>query len=296
MAKHSFIEWKPRGQERVNILSRSIEIIEDYETKGYDLSLRQLYYQLVSKNVIPNNKDEYRKLGDLIKHGRRAGYIDWDMIVDRGRTLDSSPHWESAADVMKTASDIFRLDRWEDQETRLYIMVEKAALIGILWPVCRKYDVPFTALRGYSSESHLYKIARQIRSYIENGQHVKILYLGDHDPSGLDMDRDIEERLRLLGSLGGVDLSRLALTFEQIEELNPPPNYAKVTDSRSKTYIPLYGDKSWELDAVEPSYLAALVENHIKENLDEDLYDQRIALEEMIKEEIEQLADDLGEE
>jgi len=296
MTKRKFIDWKPKKKERIQKLRHAIDIIEEYADQGYDLSVRQLYYQMVARNLIPNNKDEYRKIVDIVKMGRRAGYIDWDMIVDRGRSLDRSAHFNSASDIITMASKIFKLDRWEDQENRVYVMVEKDALSGVLGPVCEKLDVPFTAMKGYSSESHLYKIAREIRAYVEGGQRVYMLYLGDHDPSGLDMDRDIGDRIRLLGGLNDGEVNRLALTFEQIEELKPPPNYAKVTDSRAKDYISQYGESSWELDAIDPPYLAALVETHIRKHLDEDLYDARVELEKQISEELELIAYEVGEE
>lgn len=153
------------------------------------------------------------------------------------------------------------------------LMVEKQALEGVLEPVCRKWDIGFTANKGYSSSSAMYEVGKRLVSKARR-KELHVLYLGDHDPSGIDMTRDVEERLQLF-SKAAVTVHRIALNMDQVSRYNPPENPAKITDSRAADYIKRYGRSSWELDALEPRTLVQLVETKIKGLLDEDLFNSR---------------------
>lgn len=120
-----------------------------------------------------------------------------------------------------------------------------------------------------------------------------ILHLGDHDPSGIDMTRDIQERLNLFDA--DVNVERIALQMEQVEELKLPPNPAKLTDSRCGDYIRRFGDSSWELDALTPQYIDALIEKHIKEFVDVDKFNEVARKEESQKDELNLIKDNYGE-
>ncbi len=263
----TFIE-KDFGVEARAMIQKINGILRDYAQQGYDLSLRQLYYQLVSKNVIENTERSYKNIGNLVSDARLAGYIDWDMIKDRGREMVKNPHWGTTTDFIESVAPQYRFDLWEDQENYVEVMVEKQALEGVLTPVCRRLDVPFTANKGYSSSSALYEASKRFLSRAEGGKSLHVIYLGDHDPSGIDMSRDVEERLNLFISTslgnrrdhdGFVEMHRVALNMDQVRELNPPENPAKITDSRADGYIRRFGRSSWELDAIEPRRLAELV-------------------------------------
>lgn len=253
------------------------EILDDYASQGYDLSLRQLYYQLVSRNLITNEERSYKNLGVLVSDARLAGKIDWDMIKDRGREVIENPHWTTPAQFMEQAAPQYRFDLWEDQDCYVEVMVEKQALEGVLMPVCRSLDIPFTANKGYSSSSALYEASKRFLGKAE-GRRLFVIYLGDHDPSGIDMSRDVGDRLNLFlnGSLGRdepneedlIEVKRAALNMSQIRELNPPENPCKITDSRADSYISRFGHSSWELDAIEPRQLAALVRNAVEGIMD----------------------------
>jgi len=241
-------------------------ILEEYRAQGYRLSLRQLYYQLVARDIIPNNLKSYNNVGVLISDARNAGWIDWDMIEDRGREAQYNSHWHSPADILDSAAYGFRIDHWAGQKNYVEVMVEKDALSGILWPVCQKWDVHFTANKGYSSSSAMYEAGERLRHQLRtnNIEKAHIIYLGDHDPSGIDMTRDIEDRLGLYAREEiEIVIHRLALNFDQVQMWNPPENPAKVTDSRFASYEAKFGSSSWELDAVEPATLAQLVSEQI---------------------------------
>ena len=243
-------------------------IMAEYEAMGFDLTLRQLYYQLVQKNVIPNNQKSYNNLGSLVSDARLAGMLDWAIIKDRGRETQSVPHWESPADIVDQAAAQFKVDRWADQPNYVLCMVEKQALEGVLIPTCRSLDIPFAANKGYSSSSTFYETGQRLRAHAEGGQSLHIIYLGDHDPSGMDMTRDVIERMQLF-SRNDVHVHRVALNMDQVRAMALPENFAKQTDARYKGYEAEFGDKSWELDAIEPRTLAGLVEGAVTPLLDQ---------------------------
>lgn len=286
-----FFEGKNFRDESLVEIHRANRILEEYAAQGYDLTLRQLFYQLVARGLRENTPKSYKRLGDLIGKARMAGLTDWSFIVDRGRTTKWGAHFEDPADVIRSVTKWFKIDKWEDQPCHIEVMVEKDALSGVLEPVCRSLDVRFTANRGYSSLSHMYEIGKRICSKREEGKAVHVLYLGDHDPSGLDMDRDIAERLELFGE-GHINFSRLALSMQQITELNPPENPTKLKDSRARNYIYQFGYSSWELDAIEPKHLTQLVRNAVADLRDESLWKTAIEKERLMIEELKSIADD----
>jgi hypothetical protein len=252
---------------------------------GYDLTTRQVYYQLVAKDLIPNNPKSYNRLKSIVSDGRLAGLIDWDMIVDRTRGVVIPSHWDSPADIVEAAAQSFRIDKWEDQPYHVEVMVEKQALEGVLIPVCRDLDIPFTANRGYSSSSAMYRAGKRLARAARDGKDIFILYLGDHDPSGMDMDRDIIERLEMF-SYRSIAFRRLALLMDQIEQMDIPENPAKTTDSRSKGYIAEFGNASWELDAMEPQQLAEVVNLTVENLRDETLWNDAMERQEEMREEL----------
>ncbi len=269
-----FVEKKFQS-EALAMIARVNTILTDYEKQGYDLSLRQLYYQLVSRNLVENTEKSYKNVGSLVSDARLAGLVDWDMIKDRGREMVSNPHWEDPKHFLTSVAPQYRQNLWANQPCYVEVMVEKQALEGVLEPVCRKLDVPFTANKGYSSSSAMYEAGRRMYQHLRDEKNVVVIYLGDHDPSGIDMSRDVKERLQQFarcapGDSITIDLHRIALNMDQVRELNPPENPAKITDSRAAGYIQRFGRSSWELDAIEPARLAQLVRNAVTSVLDVD--------------------------
>ncbi len=282
--RENFVD-KDFGLEALTMIRQINAILADYARQGYDLSLRQLYYQLVSKNIIENTERSYKNLGNLVSDARLAGLIDWDMIKDRGREMVKNPHWGTTADFIESVAPQYRFDLWEDQENYVEVMVEKQALEGVLTPVCRSLDVPFTSNKGYSSSSAIYEASKRFLARARGGKDLHVIYLGDHDPSGIDMSRDVEDRLNLFigGSLGTrgdrsgyIEMHRVALNMNQVRELNPPENPAKITDSRASSYIERFGRSSWELDAIEPRRLADLVTRAVTGLMEVSLFQKNL--------------------
>ncbi|MGW0869900.1 hypothetical protein ACWD3Z_05340 [Streptomyces sp. NPDC002740] len=247
-------------------------ICREYAEQGFDLTLRQLYYQFVARDVIANKQSEYKRLGGIINDARLAGQLDWDYIVDRTRNLRGLSHWEDPHSVIRSAAASYRTERWADQPHRVEVWIEKDALVGVITGVCQRYDVDYFSCRGYTSQSELWGAAQRMAGYQRAGQKPVIIHLGDHDPSGVDMTRDIQDRMRLFGA--DVEVRRIALNMDQVLEHNPPPNPAKLTDSRASGYIREHGFSSWELDALNPTMLDELIEAEIWAWRDVDLWDQ----------------------
>ena len=264
------IEYIPKKfkEDKVVLINRVNEIIAEYEEQGYSLTLRQVYYQLVARDVIPNNERSYKNLGVLINDARLAGEIDWEAIVDRTRFLRKMSHWSDPMDILRAAANQFSVNRWEEMDTYCEVWVEKDALIDVVEQICKSYDVNCLSCRGYVSQSTMWESAQRLS---EIGKEITIFHLGDHDPSGKDMSRDMEDRLRLFGA--DVRFERIALNFDQIETYNPPPNPTKLTDSRATGYISEFGYECWELDALEPRIITELIESKICSVMDKEIYE-----------------------
>ncbi len=278
-------EFKP---EAMDLIRKAIRIVDDYQAQGYNLTLRQVYYQFVRRDWFPeswidpatgstNNERSYKKLGSLVNDARLAGLIDWNAIEDRTRELGRNSHWDTPGDIIDGAARSYLLDRWQGQKYRPEVWVEKDALEGIVERTCRELDIPWFSCRGYTSQSAMWAAARRLMQHAEDGNCPYIIHLGDHDPSGRDMSRDIEDRMQLFFDHHGTDrieFQRIALNMDQIRQYDPPPNPTKVTDSRAKGYIREFGHDCWELDALEPSVIDNLIRETVALVIDQDLFDE----------------------
>ena len=267
-------ETKNFRAEALGIIEQAEVIIEQYQAQGFTLTLRQLYYQFVARALIPNTEKSYTRLGNIISDARRAGMIDWNAIVDRTRFLRKLSSWDKPQSILESARDSYHRDLWANQDKRLEVWIEKDALVGVIEDVCQTNDIPFFSCRGYVSDSEMWAGAMRSLKHRDSGKNVLILHLGDHDPSGIDMTRDIADRLKLFMFEKNIEVRRIALTMEQIDELNPPPNPAKITDSRYRNYAEEYGEESWELDALEPNYIVNLIRQEILAEKDIDRWDE----------------------
>jgi hypothetical protein len=257
----------PKNLVRIEQINR---ILDEYAGQGYRLTLRQLYYQLVSRDIIPNLDREYGNLSRILKEARMGGLVDWNYIEDRIRR-PKLPYWVSDLDeAIQDTIHSYRLDRMKGQPNYIEVWIEKDALSSVFYRVTQKYGIRLMVNRGYSSVSAMYDSADRFMNAYKDGRNPIILYFGDHDPSGLDMIRDIKDRLFEFGL--DVNVIPCALNKEQIAEYNPPPNPAKITDPRAKDYIMEHGDTSWELDALRPDVLAELTEKHVNELIDYSIY------------------------
>lgn len=278
--EYKSIKFQQKSLELIRLVN---QVVEEYQAQGYELTLRQAYYQLVARGYIPNNERSYKNIGNLINDGRLAGLIDWHSITDRTRNLRSNSHWDNPADVIASARYSYLLNKWDGQPNYAEVWVEKDALVDIVGQACRPLDTPYFSCRGYTSQSEMWSAAQRFISQDYRDNRV-IIHLGDHDPSGIDMTRDIQERLQMFGA--DVYVKRVALTMNQIGTYNPPPNPAKITDSRASKYIDEYGNESWELDALEPQVITDLITNEVTALRNDEIYRSICDLEERGKDEL----------
>lgn len=270
---------------KLEVIAAANKIIGIYSAQGFSLTLRQLYYQFVARDLLPqswasaagilNRPESYDKLGDIISDGRMAGFIDWNSIVDRSRASYANRHWEKPSQTIKEAARAYATDKWLNQPHYVEVWVEKEALEDVLGRACSPLDVRFFACKGYTSQSSMWEASQRLLRKSDAGKEVHIIHLGDHDPSGIDMSRDIFSRLGVFVGTK-VHVQRIALNMSQVQRYRPPPNPAKTTDSRFKDYQAKYGDESWELDALEPALLVDLITRAVKQFRDEKLWEEAV--------------------
>lgn len=276
----SKIEYVPQNFRRksIDVIDIAESICQDYANRGFDLTLRQIYYQLVARDLIPNRDTEYDKLGATLSNARLGGKIDWLHMIDRTRYLRAMPGMTTPQTAIERTANDYTLDFWNGQDYHVEVWIEKDALVGVLQNVCYEERVGYTSCRGYMSQSEVWSAAmRFCRKMRDERKKIVVLHFGDHDPSGIDMTRDITDRLSLFCTYHGYEapaVERVALNMDQIELYNPPPNPAKVADIRYQGYVDTFGtDESWELDALDPNVIEDLVRENVRKYRDDDLFE-----------------------
>ncbi len=286
-----FKEYKPRERAQ-GIIAIANAIIEEYQAQGLKLTVRQLFYQFVSKDLMANSEAAYNRLINIMSKARMGGLVSWGAIEDRTRSLSSYSSWYTAKDFLKNVSPVYQYPMWKDQDNYVEVWVEKEALAGVIEQACDKWRTPFLACRGYMSLSAIYEAHERFVDAIDNGKQCHLIHLGDHDPSGLDMTEDNKKRIHHLVAgqeLDGwsddtmVTVHRIALNMDQVKEHNPPPNPAKWTDSRADKYIKRHGEYSWELDALNPKVLRGLIQDKTEEFVDIEMWDISLEFEDKEK-------------
>ncbi|MEI7850638.1 MAG: hypothetical protein WCH86_02285 [Kiritimatiellales bacterium] len=288
--KFCYVERK-FSSESERIIQIADDIITDYEARGYNLTLRQLYYQFVSKDLIENTERSYKRLGSIVNDGRLAGLLDWDSITDRTRVSSCINTYQNPREIMDIAARAYRQEVWGSQPCYVEVWVEKEALAEVIQRAANRLYVPWMSCRGYVSQSAMYVAARRFIG-ASHGRPCHLIHLGDHDPSGIDMTRDIKDRLVMFET--EVTVSRIALNMDQVREYQPPPNPAKLTDSRVDSYISKFGKQSWELDALRPELLEEMITTEIESLMDMDSYERSMNQERRYRSEIKKAAERFG--
>lgn len=276
-------EFRPKKftSAHKQLIRQANAIIEEYTKLGYKLTLRQIHYQFVARDWYENTFANYKRLGNVLNAARMAGMVDWDSFDDPTRTLKRLPVYNRPEDAIQRIADTFKLDPWDEQpiKRRIEIWTEKDAATSIVRPTCNDLRLAFFSCRGYSSSSGLYEAAKRLRSYKDAGYETLVLYLGDHDPSGVQMTDSTLEKVCLFAGCD-IEVRRIALTMAQVEEFNPPANFAKETDSRTKWYVDKFGTEDcWELDALKPQTVDALIRSHVEPLIDRVAWEQTMKAE-----------------
>ncbi len=274
-----------------SIIKRANVFLEAYAEAGIQITLRTLYYRFVAKGWITNEEKSYKRLGKIIRQARLAGRIDWEHMEDRMRSLSELQHFEGAEDALKTLSRWYHVDMWASQKYRPEVWIEKDALGGIFKQVCERYDIPFFCCRGYTSLTEMWRASLRLRKNAEEGKINYIILFGDHDPSGIDMSRDIENRLTSTFD-APIEFTRVALNMDQVLQYEPPPNPTKLKDTRAPKYVEQFGRESWECDSLEPFQLRDLVTHHVDMILDKAQWKKDEKERERVRTSLVEIADD----
>jgi len=260
-------------RRRLDLIETANKIIAEYR---YGITLRQLYYQFVARNLEENSKKAYGRIVTLMTDARMAGLTDWDAIVDRTRQLETRARWLSPEAIIASCADEFHMHLWEGQKNRVEVWVEKQALLSVIEDTCYDLDCPYLACRGYNSATVMRETALRIIKATKQGCRYTILYCGDLDPSGSDMSEDICKRLQQFGAR--FEFRRIALNLDQVTQFNLPPNRVKISDVRAEKFKQRYGSDCWELDSLPPSELIRLIDTSIRSYIDDPAaFKRRIA-------------------
>src|SRR5262245_18572311 len=261
--REKFIDWRPQSGT-LALIEQANEIIDEYEAQGFVLTARQLFYQFVARDWLPNTHGDYKRLYRIVGDARDAGLIDWDAIEDRTREVVTHTSWASPDEIIGSCADDYQEDLWAGQEYRPEVWIEKDALLGVIEGVCTEYRVPYFATRGNASATLLYEAGKRFARYLDQGLIPVVLHLADHDPKGVDMTRDLEERLARYARQE-IEVRRIALTRAQVRRYRLPPNFTKEKDKLTPKYRAQFGtDECWELDALSPTVIADLIRSEIE--------------------------------
>jgi hypothetical protein len=220
--REAFIAIKPH-RATLKVIGQAHDIINEYARQNFTLTLRQLYYQFVARDLLEgNNLGQYKRLGRIIRAGRDAG-LDWDAIEDRTREVHIHSAWGGPAHRIKSAAGYYYEDLWRTQRYRPEVWIEKDALLGVIEGVCNEFRVPYFSHRGNNSQTLQHEAGQRFARYLDQGLIPLVLHLADHDPNGIDMTRDNLERLALYAR-DGIEVRRIALTIDQVRQYNPPPS------------------------------------------------------------------------
>lgn len=261
------------------VIEQANQVIAEYEARGFKLTVRQLYYQFVARDWLKNTPQNYERLASIVDDARKAGMIDWSAIIDRTRFLRRIPDYADPQAFLESVKHQYAEDIWRDQDYYPEVWIEKDALLGVIEDVCNELRIPYFACRGYPSSSELYRAAKRLRRKRDKGKWPIVFYLGDHDPSGLHMGvNNAPDLIATFGRTNDIDVKMIALTRDQIDEHNPPPNYAKESDARYNWYTFTTGlEECWELDALDPGVIDALIRSNFDEIVDREKFDARLA-------------------
>jgi len=265
------------------------EILSQY---SMPLTLRQIFYRLVANYNYPNKNSTYAQLSKQLVKAREKGDIDEDRIEDRSREfLGEDNGFNSLEEFLKyqitaflDSPKYYSRNMWTEQPEFVIVWVEKDALSRVIFNIAEKYNVITAPSRGYSSYTYIKKAIERF----PNDKEVTILHFADHDPSGLDMTRDVNERFNSYSSRE-IKIERIALSYDQVQRYNLTLNPTKRADPRAEDYISKFGDRCWELDAIEPNELQRMVEESIVRHIDEKIWNDTVEKREQERQEIEKI-------
>jgi len=279
------------------IVEAALDIFQQYDTS---ITLRQLYYRLVSRLLIPNTINSYKRLSRIMVKAREQGDVPLNCLEDRSRRVlgRGDYGYESAEEYLKKRISSlqdswkkFSMPMWDDQPRNVMICLEKDALSRIVSREANRFSVRTFPTRGYPSFSYVQEMSRYITNQL-GGKPTVVLYFGDFDPSGIDIERDLAERLEKYGA-EDFEVQRIALTADQIKKYRLPPNPVKMSDARADGFLEEHGDRAVELDALDPSLLQTTVRKAVVKNINMRKWNARLRETEELQTWIREKLDDI---
>ncbi|MHB1546840.1 MAG: toprim domain-containing protein [bacterium] len=219
---------------------------------------------IIILTIIDNNRNEYQRLSGALVYARQEGIIPWEWIEDRTRQPRTVSMWADLPDFFESVKSAYRKDVWESQENYIVVWVEKDALSGIFQRVVNQYGVTLVVGRGYNSWSIKKDLSDIFESY---NKPAVVLYFGDFDPSGEDIYRDLEDSFSFF-QISLKKIEKVSLTKEDIIKYKLPPDFAKKSDTRAKSFIEKNGDMAVELDALPLQVLQEKIKASIEKYMD----------------------------
>src|SRR5215212_5408161 len=274
---------KARKPQRRSLALRDAisTIAAEYER----LSVRQLFYQLVSRGVVEKTEQAYKRVCDAAVQMRLDGSLDFRKVTDGHRSRRITYAHSGLQEALQSAHDLYRRNYWLDQPRHVEVWCEKDALSGVITPVCDGYGVPYVATRGFPSVTLLYDSAQAMAA---TGKPATVFYFGDFDASGQSISDGLENNLRHFGA--DCHVQRVALNPDQINAYSLPTRPGKLTDSQQAGFAARFGGASVELDALPPDLLTGLVEWSIESAIDREAWDRVSHIEALETDTLESIA------
>jgi len=278
-----------------SVVAATNKVIAQYDVR---LTIRQIYYRLISPpfQLFANTLSNYKGFDKILTRAREKEEVDWRRIEDRSRTtIGGDGGFDSPEDfmdyVMRRTKGMWQgysRPAWRDQPNYLEVWVEKDALATLVSTVADGFNVLTYPSRGYSSFTRVMEAIEDRFAQVDESREIFVIHLTDHDPSGLDMTRDVEERIRQYWpDADRLTIERVALTFDQVKKFDLASNPTKSADPRATTYVAQYGDQCWELDALPPDELEKIVDRAIRSYIEDTIWNANVRQIEKEKKELE---------
>jgi hypothetical protein len=251
------------------------------------MTIRQLFYRLVSQATIENRLPDYQRVSKAMTKARKDGRVPYEWIVDRSRSSYHNPGWsglEGLGRVIENTLINYRRDYWQEQPALVEVWCEKDAVTGSIQELCDEFGVRIEPIRGFDSTTKIHEAGERFSDALDSGKNLAILYLGDHDPSGKDIERDLWKRLGdhlppEVYSTSRRSISRLAIFAGDIKQFKLPPLKVKTKDPRAGGFLKVHGNAAVELDALPPTELRRRIREAIESRIDYEAWNRAMLVE-----------------
>jgi len=292
MSREVYIKRNFRG-DTLAMINQANAIIAEYQSAGFKLTLRQLYYQFVARDLIENTPENYKLLSRTMVYARDAGESDWDAMEDRTRAVNDHASWPSPSAFLTSEVEFYAEDLWAGQKFRPEVWIEKDALLGVVAGVCTQWRVPYFSTKGNVGQLPVRDAGMRFADQVGLGLVPVGLYLGDHDPSGIEMTNDLQWRVDLYARTE-IEVRRIALTMSQVRRYRPPPNFAKEKDANLGKYLREFGtEECWELDALAPNVITEIIRGEVEGMIDQKRWTAAVRREQRNRKHLIKLAGEI---